>query len=123
MEIELQLSSTDLSDNELSALARQLANTITDETDVAAALQQGDSEPGSKGDPITIGTLVLTFISSGAAVALFEVFKTYFARESSLNIALKRPDGTEVNVSAENLKPEQLQATIDQVKNLSDTAS
>jgi len=121
MEIELQLSSTDLSDDELDALARQLANTITDETDVAAALQEGDSEPGAKGDPITIGSLVLTFISSGAAIALFEVFKTYFARESSLNIALKRSDGTEVSVSAQNLKPEQLQGTIDQVKQLADS--
>ncbi len=123
MEMGLQLSSTALSDDELDALTRQLAGTITSETEISATLQEGDDTPGAKGDPVTIGTLVLTFISSGAAVALFEVLKTYFARESSLEIAFKRPNGTAISISAQNLATEELQATIDRVQQLIESDS
>lgn len=118
MDMGLQLSSDALPDDELDALTRQLAGTIASETPIDARLPEGDAAPGAKGDAVTIGTLALTFLSSGAAVALFEVLKTYFAREPSLEIAIKRPDGAEVTVSAQNLAPEQLHDTMERMRKL-----
>lgn len=118
MDIGIQLSSSALADDDLDDLTRQLAQTITSETDIDVGLPERDTAPGAKGDAITLGSLVLTFISSGAAVALFEVLKTYFAREPSLEIALKRADGAEVTVSARNLAPGQLHDTMERMRKL-----
>ncbi len=118
MQLMLRLSGTGISDEHLHTLARQLANTIEHETDVSAALSAADSAPGSKGDAVTLGTLALTFISSGAAVALFEVLKTYFSRESSLEVEFEGPNGTRASFSAQNMAPERMQQTIESFKDL-----
>jgi hypothetical protein len=102
MEIAMGLSSTDLSDDQLMALARDLDRTISDETDIVTRAGLGEPAPGEKGEPIAT-TLLLTFLSSGAAVALFEVLKAYFSRDCSLSITFKKADGAEVRVSAKNM--------------------
>lgn len=118
MEIAMQVQSKDLSEEQLSALTRELSQTITQETDISTHLPVGDTVPGAKGDPVTIGTLALTFITSGAAVALFEVLKAYFSRDASLKIAFKKPDGSEVSVSSQNMEPDHIQETIVQLKKI-----
>ena len=118
MNITMQLSSAGSSEQQLANMTREMALNIGDETDISADLATGETAPGAKGDPITIGTVVLTFLTSGAAVALFEVLKSYFDRDSSLNIAFKKPDGSEVKVSAQNMKPEKLQETISRLQEI-----
>lgn len=118
MDITMQIESMDLSEEQVSTLTRELSQTISQETDITSHLPTSDSAPGAKGDPITIGTLVLTFLTSGAAVALFEVLKAYFSREENLTIAFKKPDGSEVSVSAQNMEPDHIQETIAELKEI-----
>jgi hypothetical protein len=112
MNITLQLSSAALPHEELDALTRQLAQTISSETAITAQIPEHQPTAGAKGDLITVGVLALSFLSTGAAVALIEVFKTYLGRVSNLAIEVKRPDGSQVSISAQNMKPEQMQDTV-----------
>lgn len=118
MDVTLHLSSSALDQEELDAMTRQLAQSLDDETDLAPVLPAGNSAPGAKGDPITIGTLILTFISSGAAVALINVLKAYVSRDPSMKIDLKRPDGSTLTLSTQNMADEQVQKTLAQIKDL-----
>jgi hypothetical protein len=118
MNLTLNLSSTELSDNEeLQRLTRQLCDSIADETEIEAEIPSGAVVQGTKGDPITLGVLALSFLSGGSAVALCEVFKAYFNRVPSLNIELERADGSKVKIAAQNLQPEQLKALLSQANN------
>ncbi len=118
MDLSLQISSNSLSEEELDEITRQLARTIGSETDISAQIPEQYPAQGAKGETITVGTLALTFLSSGAAVALIEVLKTYLGRVSNLAIEVKRSDGSQVNISAQNMKPEQMQDTVARLSSL-----
>lgn len=118
MDLTLQVSSPSLSDEEMHNLTRELAQSVSSETDISTQIPEQQPRRGAKGDPITVGALVLTFFSSGAAVALIEVLKSYFGRVSNLTIDIKRPDGFQVNISAQNMKPQQIENTVARLKNL-----
>ena len=117
MSLTLNLSSNELDSEELQTLTRQLCDSIADETDIKAEIPSGAVQQGHKGDPITLGLIALTFIKSGAAVALFNVLKAYFERNSSFTIKAKKADGTELEITAQNLKIEQIQALLAQLNN------
>ena len=116
MDVTIEISSKALSAEELDRITRQLAGALEQETDLAPVLPTTESGPGVKGEPVTIGALILTFISSGAAVALFGVLKAYFSREPSLKIDLKKPDGSELSLSAQNMDPARVDETLDHLK-------
>ena len=118
MELTLQISGDTLSEEQLHSLTLELAQTIASETDICAQIPEHPPAPEAKGDPITVGTLVLAFFSSGAAVALIGVLKSYFDRASNLTIDIKRPDGHQVNISAQNMKPEQIENTVARLSGL-----
>ena len=112
MPISLQIAAPGLSEDDLQQVTQELCKTINDETDVSAELQYGAPVRGGKGEPITLATLALAFLTSGAAVALFEVLKAYFERNASLKITLKRPDGHTLELGAENLRSGQIDRTL-----------
>lgn len=112
MVVRLTLSSDELGNENIQELTTNLCQTIVKETDIDAKIAEGPTQKGAKGEPITLGLLALTFLSSGAAVALFNVFKSYFDRESSLKLNLQREDGTKLTINAQNMKPEQVEATL-----------
>jgi hypothetical protein len=65
---------------------------------------------------MSLAEIILTFFGSGgAAVALFNIFKAYFDRNSSFTIKAKKADGTELEISAQNMKLEQIQALLTQL--------
>jgi hypothetical protein len=72
------------------------------------AVEPAEVVPGAKGDPITIGTIVLALITSGSVVALINCFRGIFARERSLTISVKAPDGREVKINSKNINDESL---------------
>ncbi|WON72890.1 effector-associated constant component EACC1 [Nitrosospira sp. Is2] len=100
-------------------LTRQLAQTIGSETDITAQIPEHRPTSGAKGASSILGEIVLTLFSSGgAAVALIGVLKAYFDRASNFTINIKRPSGPEITISAQNMKPEQIDNTIARVNDL-----
>ena len=112
MDSTLQLTATDLSNEDLQALTLELSKTLNDETEAKATLPEETGETGSKGDPITLGTVILTALSSGTVVALFNVIKSYIERKPSLELEFKREDGRQFKIKAEQLNKDQINQTI-----------
>lgn len=112
MKARLSLISDDLEGEDLQDLARGLCSNLNEETDVSASLEEGPGEPGDKGDPITVGTLILAFVTSGSAVALIQVLKTIFERKPLIEVELEREDGGKLRIRAEHLSPGQMERTL-----------
>ena len=112
MDSTLQLAASDLSDEDLQKLTLELSKTLNDETEAKATFPENSGEPGSKGDPITLGTIILTAFSSGTVVALFNVIKSYIERKPSLELEFKRENGQQLKIKAEQLSKDQIDHTI-----------
>jgi hypothetical protein len=112
MDVTLKLSAADLDAEDLQDLTLELAKTLDRETDLHANLPEEHGGPGTKGDAITLGQIILTALSSGTVVALFGVLKSYFERKPSLAMELQRADGRNFKVAAEHLDKNQVNQTI-----------
>ncbi len=112
MDTTVYISSSSLDDDGILNLSRNLCKTIQDEADISANLKSSEQKTGEKGDPVTIGVIVLSFITSGAAVALFEVIKSYFDRDSELVLEFPQENGKTIKINAKNLSKEQVNRAI-----------
>jgi hypothetical protein len=122
MSIQLILKNDQLNDDKLQALTEDLYQTLKRETDVDVQLAKGDSEQGSKGDPITIGVLALVFLKSGAVLALIETLKSYLTFNSSLQIEIKNGDKV-IKLNAQNLKSNQIEHILTSLEQFIDSES
>lgn len=113
--IKLSLASNCLSDELLYEECLQIIRTIEIETPIRAELTGTDTQAGAKGDPITIGAIALTFISSGAAVALFKVVEAHLSKNSSLEFKLEKADGSKLKLEASNLSSDSTNAILAQL--------
>ena len=108
----LIVTSDRLGPGEVQALTRELVSSINRHTDAHAEIPEAEGRPDERGDPVTLGTIALSFISSGAAVALFQIIKAYFERDRSLEMAFERPDGRKLTIKAENMSAERIDDTM-----------
>jgi len=108
MALTLLLSSKELNAEDIQELTIDLCNLIIDNTDIDAKLVKGQAQEGERGDPVTLGLIALTGISSGAAVALFNVLKSYVDRESSLTLSIEK-DGIKKQLSVKNMQPKDVE--------------
>lgn len=109
---DLSISLRDnVDDDELDRLTRQLRDEI-DELDVEAArLARGTPEPGAKGDPITIGGIVVALASAGVFTGLVELLKSWALRREGRTVTLKAKAGdqeVELTYSPAETSPEQM---------------
>ena len=118
MAITLSVSSKQLNDERLQTLSSDLCRSIIKETDIEAELAEGAAQRGARGEPITVGLILLTFFSSKSAVALLNVLKSYFERDSSLAVNIQREDGAKLVISAKNMKPDQIENILMRAKEL-----
>lgn len=120
METTLRIKNATLDDEAIDLLVRNLCETIKDETDMTASLVSGEGGAGEKGDPVTLGVIILSFISSGAAVALFSVLKSYFDRDSELELEIPQEDGKSIKFTAKNLSRSQFNRALGIVEDISE---
>jgi Effector Associated Constant Component 1 len=111
MEMLLRIRSDELDDVQLQSSVLELRRLIESETEVEAAPAKATAAPGTKGDAVTLGTLVLTFLSSGAAVSIFKVLETWLSRKRTIDLEATQPDGRKLVIKAEDLGPAQMAAT------------
>lgn len=117
MSITLDISNSNLDKEGLDKLTQELCLMIEDETDIEPQLASSEGQPGTKAaDVITIGTVVLTFFSSGSAVALFRIFKAYFDRQPALELTFKDEKGLDVKINAKNIDSADIQQLISQLQ-------
>jgi hypothetical protein len=98
----LTLSLPGIPDARLAQLTRDLERDLS-RAGIQARPAGAPLAPGERGDPITLGVLVLALITSGAVTAMIECFKAYFSRERTLTIKFTDTDGTPVEVTRRNV--------------------
>jgi hypothetical protein len=92
----------DIPDARLAQLTRGLERDLS-RVGIKARPVEAPAVPGEKGEPISLGVIVVALITSGAVTAMVECFKAYLSRERALTIRLTRGDGTQVEVTAKNV--------------------
>jgi len=115
-ELEIRLVDPDCSDERIQSLARELTQSIRVNTEASVQEPQGEKRPGAKGDATLIGQILLTFLTSGAAVALIDVFKPFFARHPKLEVEITSAAGETFKVRSEDLSAKQVNSTIDKLR-------
>jgi hypothetical protein len=84
MPAELVLRSNELPDAELQRLTEDLADSLRRDAAVDAEIPREAPVPGAKGEPITIGLIIMAAVKAGAIAAIFGALQAFFsARESS----------------------------------------
>ncbi|MEK7992966.1 MAG: hypothetical protein AAB403_04085 [Planctomycetota bacterium] len=117
MSLRLSLTSAELGAEDLQALTRDFCNTANQEGGLSVELVHEAAPPGARSaELVQIGNLALTFLSSGAAVALINVCKSFFERSSSLELSLEREDGKKLGIKAQNVRSDQIARTLETVR-------
>ena len=110
MDVTLTVGCDELDASRLDTMTRALANSLRSEGLDAVAAQASETVPGTKGDPITIGTIVLSLIGSGGvAVTVLQVLKAYLERKANLHFELAHPDGRKISFDASFFDKAQLE--------------
>jgi hypothetical protein len=122
MSLRLSLVSAELDAADLQALTRDFCNTANQEDGLSVELAHEAAPPGTRSPAlIRIGSLALTFLSSSAAAALINVCKSYFERNSSLELSFEREDGKKLSIKAQNVRSDQIARTLETVREFSGT--
>jgi len=116
MNINLMLEAENFDEETIQTLTREVCTTINRETDFDASIGEQESKIGSKGDPVTTGQIILAILGTGGgAVALINVFKSFFDRSKELSIKLKKQDGDEIEISAKNINTSDVKSMLDEL--------
>jgi hypothetical protein len=116
-DVSVQLRCDDLDDSRLQSITQELAKSLRQENIAEVNLTHTSPIPGTKGDPVTIGAIIMTLIGShGLATKLIDVLRPYFARKPKMTLELTRPDGKKVSLSADSVSSGQLNQTNDILK-------
>ena len=103
MELTLTIKTDDMRGDELDEITRELSAELNREVAVEARLPEETGAAGSKGDPFTVGTIVLLLLGGGGvATKLIEVLKAYVDRGNKMEFEFIKPDGTSMSLKTEN---------------------
>ena len=118
MNATLSLHDSRMAAEDLQELTAALLRSISQETELTAKLPEERGGAGTKGDLVTIGEIMLMALSSGTVVALLQALKSYLERKPTLRFEIKTADGRELKIEAEHLSAEQIEQTLQAVKQL-----
>jgi Effector Associated Constant Component 1 len=69
-------------------------------------------EPGKKGDPITLGAIVIAAASGGALTALVNTIGSYLTHDKRTEVEISRPDGLKIKISSAKTNFAELEAAL-----------
>src|ERR1700760_1754119 len=111
MEIEISLRSNEIDPDRLHASTLELKRSLLDDTEAIVSAPPTYSTTGAKGDPISVGTIIVTFLTSGTAISLFKVLEAYVTRKRSIDLEVSRPDGAKFVLRRKDLSAKDLAGT------------
>ena len=112
LQIALAVVAPDLQAGKIQVITRELARSLREQNVGEVTLQENEGKAGYKGDPITVGSIIMTLIASGGvATSLIGVMKAYFERSQSFKLDLVRPDGRRLSIDATHVSTSQIDST------------
>ena len=118
--LDVTLSLQDQVDQEeLDRLTRKLRDEINDLDVEHAHLAKGpELPPGAKGDPITIGSIVVALASAGVFTGLIELIKSWALRLEGRTVTIRATAGdreVELAYSPTETSPEEMTQFVDAI--------
>ena len=101
--LSVGISSDTLSPTQVQEVTRALRADIERHTDAQAEIPEAAARAHHKGEPVSLGILLVTLMTSGTAVALVNVLKSYLERDHTISFTVERPDGSKITINAANL--------------------
>jgi Effector Associated Constant Component 1 len=92
-------------------LSREFSSDVARLSGVSSYVQPTTSpEPGKKGDPITLGAIVVAAVSGGGALsALVGTIGSYLARDRRTEVEIQEADGRKVRISSQAFNQKELE--------------
>jgi hypothetical protein len=116
--LDLIIRSNVLSENALQTVTREFASDVNRSTNVTATIPAGVPPDGGKGEPVTIGAILLAIAGAkGVLPALVDIFRSFAAREPSLEFTIKS-EGRQVSWKGKNMSDVQIHLIGEIVRNL-----
>lgn len=106
MDVRVTVACAERTPEDLAELVGELTAELNQLQGADVRVEPSAARQGERGDAFSLGNILITFISSGAAVAAINVVKTYFQREPALKLKFKGADGEEVELDAKRLNDE-----------------
>lgn len=89
LEFTLKLDSPDLDEEELDQARTNLLDELVElDGCTAEVLPEGKAPPGAKGEPVTLGTIVISLASAGVLTALVECLRSWLSRDDRHRVQL-----------------------------------
>lgn len=119
----LSISSEERSDTNIEKLTADFYRDLIKEGHLKAELAKVEVQKKvkgerTKGDPITIGLIIITALKSGAVVSLLNVLKSYLEKRPPITVKIKTRDGTEITIEKNDVRPENEEATIKRLNDM-----
>jgi Effector Associated Constant Component 1 len=104
------------SDEERSfSLSREFASDVARLSGVVShAPPAAAPEPGKRGDPITLGAIVIAAASGGALTALVNTIGSYLSRDRRTEVEIQTRDGRKVRISSQMFKQKEMEELLRQ---------
>jgi Effector Associated Constant Component 1 len=116
MSVDLILAAEHLDEETIQTLTRELCTIINRETDLQASMDERETKIGTRGDPVTVGTILLAAVGSGGAVvALINVLKSYVDRSPELVIDVKTKSGDRIKISSKNVDAAEVKSALNTI--------
>ena len=109
MQLKLTIhTSSEADDEELDRLARQLCQEILDlDVEDVSLVETGEAPVGAKGDPIALGVLLVTALTSGTVFPhLLDLLKSWLTRHGLRSVTLEI-DGDKLEVKGVSAQEQQ----------------
>ena len=92
-------------------LSREFASDVTRLNGVVSRTPPAAApEPGQRGDPITMGAIIIAAVSGGGALtALVSTIGSYLARDRRTEVEVATPDGHKVRISSQAFNHKELE--------------
>jgi hypothetical protein len=111
---ELTITVDGVSDDDRALQARALQRTLGEALpDVTVSRAAEDRKPGEKGDPITLGTIALALVTSGAVGALIGCLKATISRDRHVKLKIRLGNGRTVDIDAKNIDQKEVRQLLE----------
>jgi hypothetical protein len=115
--LTIRLLNDEVDAERLAQYSQEFIGTCLAESDIDAKPQQIELDATKKGDGISFAAIIITFISSGSAIAFFDILKAYLLKDKSLEIEFSGKDGETIRLNAKNITKEQFDKVLLLAKN------
>jgi len=113
----IRLTNEKIDTESLAKYSQEFIDTCLVDSDVDARPQPVKLDSTKKGDGVSFAAIIITFISSGSAIAFFDILKTYLLKDKSLEFEFSGKNGEKITLNATNLTKEQFDKALTLVRN------